>query len=216
MADPAPAPLWHRLTAGERWATVPNVITVARLALLPFVVVLLAQHQVVAATVLAVVAFVSDFADGYIARRFDQGSALGRWLDPLADRAAVVALAVGLALAGLLPVDLVVLAMVPDVTLGLVAALFFRGAPGIAVSWVGKVRTALQFTAFSLLLAAAAAREEGVASLPVARAGLVVFCAAIVASFVAGALYSASAARLLSGSGSADASPPDRGATAPP
>lgn len=216
MAETAARSLWSRLTAGEPWLTVPNAITTVRIVLLGPVVVLLAQHRFVAATAVAVVVFLTDFADGFVARRFGQASALGRWLDPAADRATVLALVAGSALGGLLPPDLVVLAVLPDATLALVAVAFFRGAPELPVSWVGKVRTALQFVAFSLVLCGAAARELGAASAPVARAGLVVFGVAVAASFVAGSLYSVAAARTLSASGCAGASPPGRGAPGPP
>lgn len=205
MADGANT-IWRRVTGGDRWKTVPNAITAVRLALLPVVMASLAQHWFAAASGLAVIVFLSDFADGFVARRFDQASALGRWLDPVADRATVVALSIGMACGGILPLGLLVLAVLPDALLGLVAVMFFRGTPAIPVSAWGKARTALQFTAFLLLLLAAVLAQAGVPSLLLARTGLIAFGAAVVASFVAGMFYSAVAARRLIGAETGEAS----------
>ena len=66
--------------------TVPNVVTVARLALLPWFVLLLADGRIVAAAFVLGFLGASDWVDGYLARRFDQVSELGKVLDPVADR----------------------------------------------------------------------------------------------------------------------------------
>lgn len=67
--------------------TVPNLLTVTRLALLPVYVVWLADGRYVAAAWFLGALMWTDFFDGWIARRFDQMSELGKVLDPIADRA---------------------------------------------------------------------------------------------------------------------------------
>src|SRR5690606_16206416 len=81
----------------RRIVTIPNAISAARLLCVPLFLWLLwgAEERVGAAWLLAVLG-ASDWVDGYIARRFDQGSELGKVLDPTADRALLLAGAVAL------------------------------------------------------------------------------------------------------------------------
>lgn len=66
--------------------TVPNFVTLARLATLPWFVVLLADDRVVAASFVLGFLGATDWVDGYLARRLNQVSELGAVLDPMADR----------------------------------------------------------------------------------------------------------------------------------
>ena len=71
----------------DRILTVPNVITVVRLAMLPvFLWLLFAQEDRAKAAGLLAVLGITDFLDGYIARHFNQVSDIGKILDPVADR----------------------------------------------------------------------------------------------------------------------------------
>ena len=84
----------------------PNVISIVRLLLLPIIVLLLLREtdaaDVAAASVFAVGAF-TDRLDGYLARRFDQRTATGAWLDPLSDKIYVVVPAIALSMLGRFP-----------------------------------------------------------------------------------------------------------------
>src|SRR6516225_3990051 len=83
---------------GNRIITIPNGISLVRLALVPVFLWLLWKPDPEPVAAAALLAFLgaTDWVDGYIARHFDQGSELGKILDPLADRilllAAIVAL----------------------------------------------------------------------------------------------------------------------------
>ncbi|MEL6774220.1 MAG: CDP-alcohol phosphatidyltransferase family protein [Pseudomonadota bacterium] len=73
--------------------TIPNLLTVARIAAAPVVALLVVfggDAGAIAALVLFVVAALTDFLDGWIARRFDQMSRLGAMLDPIADKAMAI------------------------------------------------------------------------------------------------------------------------------
>src|SRR5919107_5285177 len=83
--------------------TIPNIITIGRLILVPIVIVMIMQGRWTAAFVLFVVAGVSDGVDGYIARRFDMRSEFGAYIDPLADKALLVSIYVSLSVVGELP-----------------------------------------------------------------------------------------------------------------
>ena len=81
--------------------TIPNLISVVRLACVPvFLWLLWGEDEPIAAAVLLAVLGATDWVDGYIARHFDQGSELGKILDPIADRVLLVAAAVALLVDG--------------------------------------------------------------------------------------------------------------------
>jgi cardiolipin synthase len=83
--------------------TIPNLITVFRLVLVPLVVLMILQGRWGVAFTAFVIAGASDGIDGYIARRFDMRSEFGAIIDPLADKALLVSIYITLALVGVLP-----------------------------------------------------------------------------------------------------------------
>ena len=79
------------------WLTIPNSVSVARLLLIPLFVYLVAADEIGWAGIVLGVIGATDWIDGYLARRLDQVSEFGKFLDPLADRIAVaVAVVAGL------------------------------------------------------------------------------------------------------------------------
>ncbi len=138
----------------RRILTIPNLISVGRLACAPLFCWLLVDGDRIAAFALLGGLGATDWVDGWIARRFDQGSELGKVLDPVADRILLVTAAVALIVDGTVPavVGGAVLAreaLVAAATLSLAAA----GARRIDVQWVGKAGTlALMFALPGFLL----------------------------------------------------------------
>src|SRR5919107_5706615 len=106
--------------------TIPNLITIARLIIVPIVIVMIMQGRWPAAFVLFVVAGVSDAVDGFIARRFDMRSEFGAYIDPIADKALLVSIYVTLSIVGVLPNWLAIVVVSRDMMI--VAA--------ILVSWL--------------------------------------------------------------------------------
>ena len=139
----------------RRVVTIPNLISVARLACVPlFVWLLLARDRPMAAAVLLAILGATDWVDGWIARRFDQGSELGKILDPTADRVLLVAAAVALLADGWVPVWVGVVVLAREVLISIaVLALGAIGARRIDVQWSGKAGTlALMFALPGFLL----------------------------------------------------------------
>src|SRR6266700_1714112 len=90
-------------------ATVPNLLSAARLAGVPvFLWLILGPHRDGWAIILLMFSGASDYFDGKIARAWNQTSRLGQLLDPAADRLYIVATVVGLAIRGIIPVALLV------------------------------------------------------------------------------------------------------------
>jgi cardiolipin synthase len=143
--------------------TIPNLISVLRLAGIPvFLWLLLGADRPIAAGVLFAVLGATDWVDGYIARHFDQGSEIGKILDPVSDRIMLIAGALGLVISGDVPlwVGIVVLfreAALSVVTLALAAA----GARRIDVQWVGKAGTLALMFAFPLFVLVAELDPSG-------------------------------------------------------
>ncbi|PZF53849.1 CDP-alcohol phosphatidyltransferase family protein [Curtobacterium sp. MCSS17_008] len=141
-------------TARQRpdWQTWPNLITLVRFLLIPVFIGFVVSGHPGWALVTLVVLGLSDWADGFIARRFDQGSELGKALDPVADRLAIIAIVLSLVLVGLLPWPSVAIIVLVDLVLVVLSWLWFRGNPDLDVTWTGKVRSALLFVGLPLLL----------------------------------------------------------------
>ena len=95
--------------------TIPNYITIFRFILVPFIVMALLSGYVGAALAGFIVAGVSDGVDGFIARRYNQKSDLGAYLDPIADKVLLVSLYVVLGFLKELPVWLVVIVVSRDI-----------------------------------------------------------------------------------------------------
>ncbi|WP_165931372.1 MULTISPECIES: CDP-alcohol phosphatidyltransferase family protein [unclassified Curtobacterium] len=134
------------------WQTWPNLITLFRFLLIPVFVILVVTSHPGWALFSLVVLGVSDWADGFIARKFDQTSKLGKALDPVADRLAIIAIVLSLVLVGLLPWIVVVIIVVVDAVLALLSSVWFGGDPDLDVSWTGKIRSALLFVGLPVLL----------------------------------------------------------------
>ena len=139
--------------------TIPNLITIARLVMVPIVVVTINQGLWSLAFVLFVVAGVSDAADGIIARRFHLRSELGAYLDPLADKALLVSIYVTLSVVGILPGWLAVVVVSRDVMI--VAAILISrlmdNPVAIKPLLVSKANTAAQIAFAAIVLGALAA-----------------------------------------------------------
>jgi cardiolipin synthase (CMP-forming) len=182
-------------TVHDRVFTVANGVSFLRLLGLPVFVWLMVVPQAygIALTVLITVA-TTDWLDGYIARRFDQVTRLGKWLDPLLDRALLATTCLTLAVLDFLPDWILVLVIGRDVLVLGGGYLVFRGAPPIPVSRMGKFGTACLLIGIPGFLVAgmdfAAADVFGILAWTVTVVGLVAY-------YVAGAQYGRIVARMV-------------------
>ncbi len=138
-----------------RILTVPNVISLLRLALVPVFAVLIVQGEDVWALTVLAVSGATDWLDGVIARRFDQVSRLGTVLDPAADRLFILVTLVALVWRDILPLWLALVLVTRDVLLAcLMPFLARRGYGPLPVHFAGKAATFALLYAFPLLLLA--------------------------------------------------------------
>ncbi|MGD0320956.1 MAG: CDP-alcohol phosphatidyltransferase family protein [Acidimicrobiales bacterium] len=154
--DAAGGPAGNQGGSLDRVLTVPNAITVARLACIPiFGWLLFGAHRQTAAAVLLGVLGASDFVDGFAARRWHQVSTLGKVLDPTVDRLLLGTAVVSVMVHGAVPLWFGLATLVREVLVGAtVVVLALLGAERIDVVWVGKAGTfGLMFAYPTFLLA---------------------------------------------------------------
>ena len=135
--------------------TVPNLISLARLLCVPlFVWLLFARENRAAAAVLLGLLGITDWVDGYVARRFDQVSNLGAILDPVADRVVLVVGVLAIMVDGSVPVWFGGLTLARELFISLaVLTLAALGARRVVdVNWYGKAGTFALYLAYPLLL----------------------------------------------------------------
>jgi cardiolipin synthase len=173
---------------GDRVLTLPNALTLLRLLAIPVVLLLLLAERDVAAVGVFVLAAITDFLDGVIARRWGGTSYLGAVLDPVADRLMLSSVAVVLALREILPFWAVAILVGRDV-LALVGSLAFRGK--IRVNKVGKAATAILMSSVAVIMYRPGTPGEIL--------GEVMFALGLGLSLVAGALYVGKVKKLYNG-----------------
>ncbi len=106
--------------------SIPNLITLGRILLVPVVVWAIMSNAMWFAFVLFVAAGISDGVDGYLAKRFNMTTELGAYLDPLADKALIVSIYLTLGINGDIPRWLVILVVSRDILI----------VGGIMLSWL--------------------------------------------------------------------------------
>lgn len=172
--------------------TVPNLLTLIRIFLTPYLIWLLLDNRIKHALVVFFVAGITDGLDGFIARMFQQKSKLGAYLDPLADKLLLVSCFVLLGHLGRIPSWLVIIAVSRDavILLGLMTLCFFQVHVDIRPTAVSKMTTLFQLFTIFLVLA------TSVVSLP-AWGFSILFVVTGALSVVSGVHYMAMGIRLL-------------------
>ena len=181
----------------DRIFTIPNVLSFLRLASVPVFVVLFVNDRTDAAVILYAVGAWSDFFDGWIARRFDQVTNLGKLLDPLADRIFIAALVVALVATDVLPLWVALAIVGRDVLILALYPVVHRGAlQKIRVNFVGKCATAALLAGLTSLAVGETSLTWGeVFEVP----GFVLVALGAVLYWVSGAMYAKEALTLKDG-----------------
>jgi cardiolipin synthase len=176
-----------RTPSSSRVATVPNLISALRIAMIPvFCVMIVDEDTTTWGIVLFGLVVATDWVDGTIARRTGQVSELGKVLDPVADRAAIAAGLIALVVRGAFPAWAAALILVRDVTVLVAGAVMATKGLRLQVRWIGKVAT------FALMLAIPAVSWGSLGLWPAAAAlavGWPTFVLGIVEYYVAAGVY---------------------------
>ena len=155
--------------ASSRIFTVANAVSVVRLMAIPVFLWLVIEDRLLIAFVLLVVAVLTDFVDGMIARRMNEITKLGQFLDPFADRLFIAATVIALAIQDVVPWWFVIAVMLRDALLGIGGVVMARfGAATLPVKWWGKVATFAMLVVLPLFLLGAVVPEIGEITNPIA------------------------------------------------
>ena len=151
----------------SRIVTVPNLLTVFRMVLIPVFVSLLFYQRFVMALAIFAVAGITDGLDGLLARRFDQKSQLGTILDPIADKMMMVTSFVVLSMRSIFPppvpshlpipfwVTIAVISRDVFILVGAASINIVTGFRGFRPSLLGKINTTVQIIAIGVIMFAA-------------------------------------------------------------
>jgi cardiolipin synthase len=163
----------------------PNLLTLARIAMVPFLIVLLQDGEYLMSLIVFLVAGITDGLDGYIAKRYDAESELGAILDPLADKALLVSSYIMLSILELIPFWLMVVVVFRDVIIvcGYLIMVLFFGSVEMHPLKISKLNTVLQIVLIVIVLAAAAGASSLLGVLGVLS------YAVLVSSVLSGAAY---------------------------
>lgn len=135
-------------------STAPNLLTIIRLCLAPFLVSCILENRFKIAFILFVIAGVTDGLDGFLARVLKQGTTLGQYLDPIADKLLLSTLFVVLTYKSLIPTTVTVLVFGRDFAILIVAAVMYAvvGRRDFGPSIFGKANTLAEITAVAVVL----------------------------------------------------------------
>ncbi len=124
----------------------PNIITIARMLMVPLTVWLIIAGRHELAFFVFILAGVSDGVDGFIAKRFNMRTELGAWLDPLADKLLLISIYVTLGVMDKLPAWLAILVVSRDVLImgGVVLAWLLDAPVRMKPLWTSKLNTTVQ------------------------------------------------------------------------
>ena len=133
---------------------VPNIITITRILLTPFFVILLLKDLTFQALLVFTIAGISDGLDGFIARYFNQRTVLGAYLDPLADKLLLMSAFISLAVLKMIPSWLAVIVISRDVLimLGIAILTLTEVKYEIKPRWSSKCTTVVQILTIILAL----------------------------------------------------------------
>ena len=134
---------------------IPNILTILRLLMVPVIVLLIIEQQMMSAFVLFVIAGITDGLDGFLAKNYDWSTELGAWLDPAADKALLVSIYVTLGLFGMIPTWLVILVVSRDLLIvgGILLSWMMENPVRMKPLLVSKINTAAQILLAATVLA---------------------------------------------------------------
>jgi cardiolipin synthase (CMP-forming) len=139
--------------------TVPNLLSLLRMGIIPLFVIAVLDGQPRRALLLFCVAGITDAVDGFVARFFNQRSVLGAYLDPAADKLLLTSAYIMLCIPGLypgtpIPIWITVLVIFRDVAMVVMVVIAYMtlGIGSFPPSWLGKVNTVAQVGAVVIVL----------------------------------------------------------------
>lgn len=134
---------------------IPNILTIIRFILIPFIFISVVKNQYLTALVIFTISALTDILDGFIARKFNYISNFGKLMDPLADKLTQVSLLLSLSILGILPWWIFAIVFIKEGVMIICASFLYKKEDVVVYSkWYGKLATVLFYLAIvsSLLI----------------------------------------------------------------
>lgn len=132
---------------------IPNILTTARLVLVPvFAYLVLVAKNLPLAALVFVISGITDVVDGYIARRFHMISNFGKVYDPFVDKLMQITAVVCLALAEVIPAWIIIVVLVKELTMILIGGILYLKKIVVSSNWYGKAATVVFYTIIVVLI----------------------------------------------------------------
>ena len=132
--------------------TIPNILTLIRIALIPVTAYMFYIDNIMAAVVIFIIACLTDIADGFIARRFNMVTDLGKVLDPLADKGMQITVLFSMAARSFIPWAVVIVIICKELIQLAGGAHLYSSNVIISANWYGKVSTVVTSVSVVVIL----------------------------------------------------------------
>ena len=126
---------------------VPNILTIVRFLLIPFIVCLALKEQYIATSIVLIISGITDILDGVIARKYQFITDFGKLMDPLADKATQVATLVVLVLQDIIPFWILMVVIIKEFIMVAGASFLYGKELVVSSKWYGKLSTVLFYLA---------------------------------------------------------------------
>lgn len=126
---------------------VPNILTIIRFLLIPFIIYFLAINQYIVGVILFIISGITDVVDGAIARKFNFITDFGKLMDPLADKLTQISVLATLMIKELIPVWILAIVIVKEAVMIAGASFLYGRDVVVSSKWFGKLATVLFFIA---------------------------------------------------------------------
>ena len=128
---------------------IPNILTVARFILIPFIIYYIATDRFILALIFLIISGLTDVLDGWIARKFNFITNFGKLIDPLADKATQIAVLLCLAFKEIIPYWIIIVVVLKEATMIAGASFLYGKKLVVSSRWFGKLATVLFYIAIA-------------------------------------------------------------------
>lgn len=126
---------------------VPNILTIIRFFLIPFILVFIIKDNYIGAAIMLTLSGITDVADGFIARHFNFISDFGKLMDPLADKATQISTLIAIVAKGIIPFWILIIIVVKEIVMICGASFLYGRNLVVSSKWFGKLSTVILYIA---------------------------------------------------------------------
>lgn len=132
---------------------IPNILTIIRFILIPFIFISVVKKYYLIALIIFTISAITDVLDGFIARKFNYITDIGKLIDPLADKLTQVSLLLSLAILKILPKWIFAIVFIKECVMIISASILYKRKDVVVYSkWYGKLATVLFYLAIVVSL----------------------------------------------------------------